>query len=259
MPLCGHRFAMTTTRKALRRAPALAAALLALHGASSVATAQAEATVLVRRAATAMGGAAALRSLNNVTFEFNAANFGLGQEETPASPARATFQFGRVINDYRGGRRLTTQESRAVTGAIQRQRVVVTPTIGLTETNGVQTAAAAGAVFNVAADLRAQPERLILAALDNPTLLTMVAQKRIRGEMMDGVRMGSGAEARTIWFDRLTHLPVAVERVTDDPILGDRRTTTLYTRWDIAGGVRLPREVDVRSEEHTSELQSQSN
>ena len=245
MPSGGHRFAMPTTSKALRRAPALAAALLALLGASSVATAQAEATVLVQRAATAMGGAAALRSLNNVTFEFNAANFGLGQEETPASPARATFQFGRVINDYRGSRRLTTTESRAVTGAVQRQRGVVTPTVGSSEINGVQTVTGAAAVANVAADLRAQPERLIVAALDNPAQLTMVAPKRIRGEMMDGVRMGSGAEARTIWFDRLTHLPVAVERVTDDPILGDRRTTTLYTRWEDADGVRLPREVDV--------------
>src|SRR5688572_33451116 len=38
---------------------------------------------------------------------------------------------------------------------------------------------------------------------------------------------------------------VAVDRVTDDPILGDRRTLTLYTRWQDAGGVMIAREVDV--------------
>jgi hypothetical protein len=39
-------------------------------------------TVIIQRAATAMGGAANLRGLNNVTLEFHSATFGLGQEET---------------------------------------------------------------------------------------------------------------------------------------------------------------------------------
>jgi len=36
-----------------------------------------------------------------------------------------------------------------------------------------------------------------------------------------------------------------VESVTDDPILGDRRTTTWYTRWQDAGPVKIPRQVDI--------------
>jgi len=62
---------------------------------------------------------------------------------------------------------------------------------------------------------------------------------------MDGVRLGAGAGAPSLWFDRLSGLLVAIERVTDDPILGDRSTETVYTRWEDAGGVMLPRQIDV--------------
>ena len=46
------------------------------------------------------------------------------------------------------------------------------------------------------------------------------------------------------WFDRLSRLPVGVERVTDDPILGDRSTMQIFTRWEDAGGVLFARQVD---------------
>src|SRR5688572_17819608 len=182
-------------------ATGLAAALIALSSASTNLLAQAAPAELVQRAATAMGGADALRALANITIEFNSAAFGLGQEETPSSPARATFNFGRVVTDYRGGRRLTTQESRAVTGAVQRQRTVVTPTAAAAEVNGVMNSTGAGAMAAVAADIRAQPERLVLSALDNPGQLTAVAPQRIRGELMDGVRLNSEAGTPTLWFD----------------------------------------------------------
>ena len=62
---------------------------------------------------------------------------------------------------------------------------------------------------------------------------------------MDGFRLGTGVGAPSLWFDRLSGLLVAIERVTDDPILGDRSTETVYTRWEDAGGVMLPRQIDV--------------
>jgi glyoxylase-like metal-dependent hydrolase (beta-lactamase superfamily II) len=228
------------------RVTAFGVTLIALQSAaSSSATAQAATSLLVQRAATAMGGADALRALGNATLEFHSVTFGLGQEETPSSPARATFMIGRVVTDYRGSRRFLTQESRAVTGAMQRQRRVITPAVATTETNGVANVDNPGAVAAAAAEIRARPERMILFALDNPGQLSVVAPKRIRGELMDGVRIGTASNAPVFWFDRLSNLPVAVERVTDDPILGDRRTVTLFTRWENAGGVSFARQVDV--------------
>lgn len=232
------------------------AIVLSIVGAPSPIDAQdSSPTARVQRAATAMGGAAALRALTNITVEFNSATFGIGQEETPQSPARATFTFGRILNDYRGGRRLTSQESRPVAGAVQRQRIIITPTGGLLDNNGTLNPAAPGAITAAAAALRAQPERMIVEALDNPGQLSAMPPRRVRGELMDGVRFGTGAGAPSIWFDRLSGLPVAIERVTDDPILGDRSTETLYTRWEDAGGVMLPRQIDVlvngRLQQHT--------
>ncbi|HEX6316890.1 MAG TPA: MBL fold metallo-hydrolase [Gemmatimonadaceae bacterium] len=202
-------------------------------------------TAMIQRAATAMGGAANLRGLQNVTLEFHSATFALGQEETPYSPARANFVIGRTVTDYARSRGLFTQQSRAVTGAMTQARRVITPTAGMTViNNNAPTADNPNAVANALAEFRSRPERMIVFALDNPSQLSAVEARRIRGELMDGVRIGTGAAAPVFWFDRLSHLPVAVERVTDDPILGDRSTLTIYTRWEDAGGVMFPRQID---------------
>jgi cysteine desulfurase len=66
----------------------------------------------------------------------------------------------------------------------------------------------------------------------------------LRGELTDGLRYGIGPDTMSLWFDRPTGLLLASERVTDDPILGDRRTVTWYTRWQAAGGIKLPRQAD---------------
>ncbi len=222
-----------------------AGAHVALLAAVMTAPAKAQSpTAIVQRAAAAMGGESALRALTNTNVEFNSSAFGIGQEETPASPARATLSFGRIVTDYAGGRRATTQESRAVTGVITRQRRVVAGGIGMTETNGTQNPDAPGAVATASADIRLLPDRLVLGALDNPRALTALAPRRFRGETMDGVRYANGVDTVSLWFDRLNGLLIVAERVTDDGVLGDRRNTAMYTRWADAGNVKLPREID---------------
>ena len=104
--------------------------------------------------------------------------------------------FGRIINDYSGGRRLTTQETRPVAGPVLRQRVLITPTGGLTETNGAQNPANPGAIATVANDLRAQPERLILAALDNPSLQITAWRRKQQVEV--GVQVSGNAKSPRI-------------------------------------------------------------
>jgi glyoxylase-like metal-dependent hydrolase (beta-lactamase superfamily II) len=234
---------MRTSQTSLRSA--IAVAVASFVGVPGVVVAQDTPVAIVQRAATALGGAAALRGLNNVTFEFHSATFGLGQEETPMSPARATFATARSVIDFRGNRRLLTQQSRAVTGAMTQTHPVITPTVATTATNnGPPTVDNPAALAAGLAEVRARPERMIVFALDNPSLLSVVPAKRIRGELMDGVRISNGADAPVHWFDRLSHLPVGIERVTDDPILGDRSTMLIFTRWENADGVLFPRQVD---------------
>lgn len=202
---------------------------------------------LLERAVRSMGGDAALRNAGVVIQDFNQATFGIGQEETPGSPARATFNVGRIVTDWANNRRVLTQEIRPLTGGIQRQRRVTAGGIGLIETDGRQAPDAPGTVAGVERAMRLSPEKLILSALENPAAVSPIPVKAVRGLTSDGVRYAAGPDTLELFFDRGNGLLVSSEVLTDDPILGDRRTATIYTRWQDAGGIKLPRQVDVEA------------
>lgn len=192
-----------------------------------------------------MGGAGALDSLANKTVEINAANFALGQEETPLSPARATLVTGRGVFDYAGTRLMTSQEQRLVNGPVNRIRRVTMTAMSMNETNGVLAMDAASVAANIERGLSLEIERILVAAVHHPTAATLLPPKTLRGETADGIRMLLGPDTLNLWFDRVNGLPLATERLGDDDITGDRRTVTWYTHWVDAGGVKLPRQVDV--------------
>lgn len=227
--------------------PQAALFLMAVGTLSGQSTPSADPARVVARAVDAIGGAAALRGLGVTTLEFQSASFGLGQEETPESPPRATLTVGRISYDWHAGRRAVQQEARAVTGVVTRSRQVVVGEIGLAETGSAQSAANPAVLSNARRDMRLQPHRLLLAALENPGALRPLRARTFRGELMDGLRYAAGSDTVNLWFDRTTGVLVVAEAMTDDDITGDRRTLTWYTRWqpvDGGGGVRLPRQVD---------------
>lgn len=201
-------------------------------------------TRLIGRAAEALGGAAALE-LRNKIIDFNTVAFGLGQEETPLSPPRATLTMGRIVTDFAASRQQTSQEVRLVTGVTNRQRRVTVPTISLLETNGTPQMEPMAVAAGLERSLSLQIERLVLAAVRRPSLASALPSRTLRGEMVDGLRLSLTSDTVDLWFDRTTGLPIASEVLTDDPILGDRRTLTWYTRWQPAGATRLPRQIDV--------------
>lgn len=195
---------------------------------------------LVMRAVEAIGGEQALRGLSGISFDYHYAVFALGQSELPESPPRATVSYGRAIHDYRGWRRAFAQENRLLTGVVQRQRNVVTATTGMNEING-QPAPVGLAQLRF---MRLSPERLLLTALDNPGWLSAQPTRTLRGAPHDGVRLAGGPDTVTIWFDRVTGLPVVIETITDDAVLGDRATQWSLTRYQPAGPVLWPRQWD---------------
>ena len=200
---------------------------------------------LVARAVAAMGGEAALRNVRGASVDFYQTAFALGQEETPASPPRANLIIGRQAMDYAGSRALVTIEGRNPAGTVTKQRRVITGGIGMVENNGVPAPDNPGQVAGVERFMRRTPERLLITALDNPGALTSLPARRWRDETLDGARYRAGADTLDLFFDRRTGLLVLTETLTDDPILGDRRTRTAYTRWQDAGGVLYARQVDV--------------
>ncbi|MGH7522637.1 MAG: MBL fold metallo-hydrolase [Gemmatimonadales bacterium] len=200
---------------------------------------------LVAQAVAAMGGETALRGFRATSVSFYQTSFGIGQEETPGSPARPTLTIGQQLTDFAGNRAVATIENRNPAGAVNTVRRVTAGGIGMLETNGVPAPDGAGAVANVERFIRRNPERLLIAALDNPAALRALHPQTWRNETLDGVRYAAGLDTLDLYFDRRSGLLVLTETLTDDPILGDRRTRTAYTRWQEAGGVLLARQIDV--------------
>lgn len=229
----------------MRFAPALVPTMLLAATPGIAQRTAANPAVFVTRAVAAMGGDSALRAVRAVTVEYYAAQFNVGQEETPRSPARANVVTGRITNDYAGRRRLTATEVRLPTGAVNRPRRVTAGGIGMLENQGRLTADNAGTVAGEENSMRRAPERLLLAALDDPAALTALRPRQWRGAVMDGVRYAAGPDTLDLWFDRQTGRLAVTERVTDDPVLGDRRTATWLSRWQATDGVWFARQIDV--------------
>jgi glyoxylase-like metal-dependent hydrolase (beta-lactamase superfamily II) len=205
---------------------------------------------LVARALDLIGGAAAVRDVPAVTLESYTVNFGLGQEETPASPARASVLVTRTVADWRGARRVQLIEIRGPGGAVNRQRRVLAGGISMLENQatGAQQPDAPGIVANQERGMRLTPERLLLAASENAAGLAPLPAKTWRGLPHDGVRFVNGADTVHLYFERASGALVTVEQITDDPILGDRTTATHYTRWyDAGAGLTLPRQIDIEA------------
>lgn len=200
---------------------------------------------IVARAVAAMGGEPALRSVRGVSVDFYTATFALGQEETPQSQARANVAVGQTVTDYAGARQAATVELRNPAGVVNRLRRVTAGGIGMLETNGRPAPDNPGMVASIERGMRRALERLLLAALDAPAALRAIPPRTWRGELHNGVRYANGPDTVDVYFDRRTALPVVTETVTDDPILGDRRTVSWFTRWQASGALLYPRQYDV--------------
>jgi glyoxylase-like metal-dependent hydrolase (beta-lactamase superfamily II) len=111
---------------------------------------------------------------------------------------------------------------------------------------GVTTVQPAANAAAVARGMRLASHRLLLSALDNPAALSRLPARTLRGEGADGVRYALGPDTASLWFDRASGRLLAVETLTDDPVLGDRRDVTWYQRWQPVGttGALLPRQQD---------------
>jgi hypothetical protein len=223
------------------RIPAFVAVLLCLSAAEPAAQRPAD---LVRRGLDAIGGADAVRALPGVSMEFYVSTWTIGQSELADSPPRASVAVTRTVTDWKQRRRVTSTELRAVTGSPTRQRTVIAGGIGAQGADALSAPMPANAVVAADRAMRYQPDRLLLAAWDNPAALTALVPREFRGSMHDGVRF-AGTDTVSLWFDRATGLLTVTETRSDDSILGERVLLTYYTRWQsIGAGVRLPRQMD---------------
>jgi hypothetical protein len=201
---------------------------------------------LVQRALDALGGAAAARAVNNLAYDYVSVAYQLGQEETPLSPPRGTASSGRLVFDFANMRRLQDQEVRpgAANVPVLRQRRITTRDVGMVENGGVQNPEPAAQLAASLRSVRFEPHRLLLAALERPAALSAIPRRAYRGDSLPGVRYAADADTASLYFDPLSGRLLIVETLSDDPVLGDRRAATIYTRWTPAGPISYPRQID---------------
>ena len=201
---------------------------------------------IVQRALESLGGEAAARGVNNLTYEYVQVTYQLGQEETPLSPPRGTILNGRVVVDFANGRRFQEQEIRpgTATAPVLRQRRITRPDIGMIENAGAQNPEPAAQLPGMHRAIRFEPHRLLLAALERPEALTALPARAYRGDSLHGVRYAADTDTASLYFDRLSGELVIIETITDDPVLGDRRTAGIFTRWTPTGAILFPRQID---------------
>ena len=234
-------------------------AALFLTAAIAHATAQAQRRTSrdhVQRALDALGGEAAARGVNNLTYEYVSVTYQLGQEETPLSPPRGTVMNGRIVADFANERRMQEQEVRpgAAPTPLVRQRRVTLRDMGMIENNTQQAPEPSLQLPGMQATLRLLPHRLLLAALHNDgNALSAIPSRSFRGDYLEGVRYASAADTALLYFDGLSGNLLVVETVTDDPVLGDRRRATIFTRWTPTGAIKFPRQIDVEINGRLSE------
>jgi len=212
-------------------------------------------SAIVQRAVDAVGGAAAVRGVTSTASDLYASLFQLGQEETPLSPARASHSLARITYDFAGRRYAIQQENRGPAGPPGRIRRVMTGGVGMVVNNTNEAPDTRAGVAASERAMRTTPLALLRAALESPTSLRAAQPKRWRGDVMDAVHI-AGQDTATMYFDRASGLLTVVEVVTDDPVLGDRRTATIYTRWQDAGPVKLPRQIDTEVNGRLSQHQN---
>ena len=218
--------------------------LLTLCVTISTAAAQ-DPRAIVARAIQAMGGEVAVRSVSTIVAEYYTVAFAFGGSETADSPPYASVVLGRMTVDGREPGRALSQELRTPSGAVRRTRRVTTAGIGMDETDGRQVPQTASAVAGIERYVRGLPPWLLVLLIDHPEALTLLPPREWRGELYDGVRYALAADTGALYFDRRSGLLTVAEFLIDHPVLGDAPNVFWYTRWQPAGSVKLPRQVDV--------------
>ncbi len=199
---------------------------------------------LVARGLRAMGGVDAVRAMSGLGLEQQHATFVFGQNEWAEAPHGANFVHERSLSDYRQARRVVALDGRLITGARQHDVAIVADGIGSYRRDGQLGPASPGVVAGQYRALRRSVDRLLLAAHDDPSALTVLGPRHARGRDLDGV-LFAGADTIALFFDRGSGLLRSSVISTDDPLLGVRESETWYGRWAAAGPILFPRQLDV--------------
>jgi glyoxylase-like metal-dependent hydrolase (beta-lactamase superfamily II) len=227
------------TRLIGRSAAVLAAFVLLLV--SPKADAQQSARPLMEEVAQAMGGRDRILAVRTLVLEGTGENYSLGQNPAPEAPLPvfAVTELRRSI-DF-GNKRWRHEQSReprflTANTAAQRARLGYDGVAYDILADGTTRRAAARADAERANELLHHPIGFLQVAFAPGTELT---EEGSRGQLRQ-VRMNAGGNKFAIFIDRQTKLPVRIEKIEYNSVLGDVVLESHLSDWRAVDGLMLP-------------------
>ena len=202
---------------------------------------------LIAEVAQAMGGKDRVLAARTLVLEGTGENYNLGQNILPDAPlpVYAVTSFKRSI-DFANRRWLQdqTREPRFITGntAAVRQRTGFDSVAFDIVSDTLTRRGSLRADIDRADELVYHPIGFIQTALRAGTVLT---EEKSRGRLRY-VRMNASGNKFGILIDPDTKLPVSIERIVYNPMLGDVLLETRFSSWNTVDGMRLPMRIDQR-------------
>jgi hypothetical protein len=222
--------------------------VLAAASAGPAAAADPHAVMLVRQAVAAQGGEAALRKLSSVQFDAVGYRDLVEQSERPEGPYVVELDRIQEVHDLAGHRLRRSLTAQVAPFPDFTDTVVLAGDVAMRGPAGHGFAAGSLERDAAAESLALSPERLLLTAIDAPSLRTgpdivlhHIAQHVVAFDL-------DGSPVR-IYLNRYTLLPTAVDYSGPAAhagywnYLGDVTLRTWYTFWSLEkGGIHYPRQ-----------------
>jgi glyoxylase-like metal-dependent hydrolase (beta-lactamase superfamily II) len=187
-----------------------------------------------------IGGRAAYRDLVSIRVSFARAYYNPGQEEWVGAPAVLTSTMdGIEFLDFRRPGLLTRYHLPNAPRPFTRLFLEDSSAFMF---DTIASAFAGGAPARGYQPIwRNDPIRLLrTVAAASPDRARSIGSRQVTGRSALGVEVLAAEDTVRLWFDARTHMPLAIERVEDDPVAATQVTAITLSGWLTAGAIRIP-------------------
>lgn len=204
---------------------------------------------VVQDAAEAMGGVEAVRGATTLVMTGTGTTYRLGQNPNPDAdlPAYDVESYKKEVDLQNHRWRMEqVRTGKFLTGnPVNQQPLIQAMDKDVAfdvQANGTARRLSSQVASDRHAEFYHHPLVIVQAALADPPIATVSNPRQEMGHDIVDVTTADGSTL-TLHVDAVTHLPVMIESMTDDPNLGDVTIATSFSEYAEAGGVELPQTI----------------